>query len=259
MFILLAGMAFQSGVTPVGSRSYTFLTVVVAGVLVVSTVIFVGVLVLEVYKSTRYAQRHRRSVSSAAKPKAPRSGSSDWLKFSTNTSSSLAEASPLSRDPSPLHTVMVGREHTSTVGQLQAPSTDSDRGTIMDRLLRRRRLSISVRTRANSFVKSSSSAASLQVGHSKRWSPALKRTMPWYCQPFPPSQRGAYRPVGMHRLKSVMVLTVTIVEIMYHCSLRYCRHCRYRYHRRQLSRHRKCRIHEPIASIVCFIKFTTRL
>ena len=160
MFILLAGMAFQSGVTPVGSKSYTFLTVIVAAVLVVSTVTFVGVLALEVYKSTRHAQRHRRSITSASQPKRAGNGGSDWEKFTADTAGS--EAPPLSCGSSPLHTVtgMIGREHA--FGQTPASSSKSDRlgGTIIDRLLRRRRSSITVRTRAASFVKSSAPAAS---------------------------------------------------------------------------------------------------
>lgn len=57
LFILLAGMAFQSGVTAEGSGSHTSLTWAVALVLVACVSIFVGMLALEVYRSYRFARR----------------------------------------------------------------------------------------------------------------------------------------------------------------------------------------------------------
>jgi hypothetical protein len=48
MFILLAGMTFQSGVTTPGSSSHTALTVLVALVLVACVTLFLGMLVREV-------------------------------------------------------------------------------------------------------------------------------------------------------------------------------------------------------------------
>jgi hypothetical protein len=57
LFILLAGMAFQSGVTAEGSGSHALLTWVVAVVLVACVSVFVGMLALEVYRSYRFARR----------------------------------------------------------------------------------------------------------------------------------------------------------------------------------------------------------
>jgi hypothetical protein len=56
LFILLAGMAFQSGVTTAGSGSHVALTWAVALVLVTCVCIFMGMLALEVYRSYRFAR-----------------------------------------------------------------------------------------------------------------------------------------------------------------------------------------------------------
>jgi hypothetical protein len=57
MFILLAGMTFQSGVTASGSGAYTALTVLVAVVLVGCVGVFVAMLAREVWNSVRFAKR----------------------------------------------------------------------------------------------------------------------------------------------------------------------------------------------------------
>jgi hypothetical protein len=57
LFILLAGMAFQSGVTAEGSGSHTILTWAVALVLVACITLFLAVLVAEVFRSYRFATR----------------------------------------------------------------------------------------------------------------------------------------------------------------------------------------------------------
>jgi hypothetical protein len=57
LFILLAGMAFQSGVTVPGTGSHTALTWVVALVLVACVALFNAMLAREVYRSLRYARR----------------------------------------------------------------------------------------------------------------------------------------------------------------------------------------------------------
>jgi hypothetical protein len=56
MFILLAGMAFQSGVTASGSGSHTLLTWLVALVLIGCVVVFMAMLALEVFRSWRFAR-----------------------------------------------------------------------------------------------------------------------------------------------------------------------------------------------------------
>jgi hypothetical protein len=62
MFILLAGMTFQSGVTSAGSGTHTALTALVAVVLVGCVTVFVGMLAREVWNSLRFARRrHRRA------------------------------------------------------------------------------------------------------------------------------------------------------------------------------------------------------
>jgi amino acid transporter len=58
MFILLAGMAFQSGVTAEGSGPHAALTWTVALVLVTCVGLFMGMLALEVYRSYRFARRY---------------------------------------------------------------------------------------------------------------------------------------------------------------------------------------------------------
>jgi hypothetical protein len=57
LFILLAGMTFQSGVAEVGTGPHRFLTYVVALVIVGCMVLFFAVLAVEVYKSVRFAAR----------------------------------------------------------------------------------------------------------------------------------------------------------------------------------------------------------
>jgi hypothetical protein len=57
LFILLAGMTFQSGVTTEGSGAHTALTVCVALVLVGCVVLFVAMLAREVLNSVRFARR----------------------------------------------------------------------------------------------------------------------------------------------------------------------------------------------------------
>jgi hypothetical protein len=61
MFILLAGMTFQSGVTSAGSGAHTALTVLVALVLVSCVSVFVAMLGREVWNSVRFARRRRRA------------------------------------------------------------------------------------------------------------------------------------------------------------------------------------------------------
>lgn len=60
LFILLAGMTFESGVTASGSSAHTALTVLVALVLVGCVTVFLGMLGREVWNSVRFARRHRR-------------------------------------------------------------------------------------------------------------------------------------------------------------------------------------------------------
>jgi hypothetical protein len=57
LFIFLAGMAFQSGVTVEGSGSHSALTWAVALVLVTCVCLFMAMLGLEVYRSYRFARR----------------------------------------------------------------------------------------------------------------------------------------------------------------------------------------------------------
>lgn len=57
LFILLAGMAFQSGVTTVGSGPHVVLTWLVAVVLVSCICLFLGVLAVEVWRSIQFAHR----------------------------------------------------------------------------------------------------------------------------------------------------------------------------------------------------------
>jgi hypothetical protein len=57
LFILLAGMTFQSGVAEVGTGPHLFLTYMVAVVIVGCMVLFFTVLSVEVYKSVRFAAR----------------------------------------------------------------------------------------------------------------------------------------------------------------------------------------------------------
>ena len=71
MFILLAGMTFQSGVTESGSGGHTALTVLVALVLVGCVALFVAMLGREVWNSARFARRQRR-IRVAASGKRPR-------------------------------------------------------------------------------------------------------------------------------------------------------------------------------------------
>ncbi len=62
MFILLAGMAFQSGVAAAGSGPHLLLTYAVAAVLVGSVCVFVAMLAVEVWNSVRFARRVHRTV-----------------------------------------------------------------------------------------------------------------------------------------------------------------------------------------------------
>jgi hypothetical protein len=71
LFVLLSGMTFQSGVAVEGSGSYLLLTYVVAVVLVACVAGFVGMLVLEVLRSIRFARdtsasRRRSRIASLA-------------------------------------------------------------------------------------------------------------------------------------------------------------------------------------------------
>jgi hypothetical protein len=66
MFILLAGMAFQSGVTAVGSGPHLLLTYAVAVVLIACVAVFAGMLTLEVWNSLRFARRARKTIRRAA-------------------------------------------------------------------------------------------------------------------------------------------------------------------------------------------------
>ncbi len=61
LFVLLAGMTFQSGVAVAGSGSYVVLTYLVAFVLVACVGVFVGVLGLELWRSFRYTKTLRLS------------------------------------------------------------------------------------------------------------------------------------------------------------------------------------------------------
>jgi hypothetical protein len=70
MFILLAGMTFQSGVTDTGSSGHAALTYLVALVLVSCVGVFAGMLALEVWNSVKFARRRRRmTVLLAATPR----------------------------------------------------------------------------------------------------------------------------------------------------------------------------------------------
>jgi hypothetical protein len=73
MFILLAGMTFQSGVTLEGSGAHTVLTVLVALVLVGCVALFVAMLGHEVWSSVRFASRQRRirAAASGQRPRVP--------------------------------------------------------------------------------------------------------------------------------------------------------------------------------------------
>jgi hypothetical protein len=64
LFILLAGMAFQSGVTVEGSGPHAALTWVVALVLVTCVAIFMVMLAMEVFRSYRFARRVARAAKS---------------------------------------------------------------------------------------------------------------------------------------------------------------------------------------------------
>jgi hypothetical protein len=57
LFILLAGMTFQSRITAVGSRAHYALTYLVAIVLVACVSAFLGVLAQEVWRSLRFAKK----------------------------------------------------------------------------------------------------------------------------------------------------------------------------------------------------------
>ncbi len=70
MFVLLAGMTFQSGVTVSGSGAHTALTVLVAAVLVASVAVFLAMLTREVYNSVRFAIMRARSTRRAANAQA---------------------------------------------------------------------------------------------------------------------------------------------------------------------------------------------
>ena len=65
---MLTGMAFQSGVTAVGSRSHLALTWLVAIVLVACIGLFVGVLVAEVWRSVQFARKMAALKIAAARP-----------------------------------------------------------------------------------------------------------------------------------------------------------------------------------------------
>jgi hypothetical protein len=67
MFILLAGMTFQSGVTTPGSGPHTALTVLVALVLVGSVLLFLAMLAREVWNSIRFARRQQQARAAAIK------------------------------------------------------------------------------------------------------------------------------------------------------------------------------------------------
>ena len=68
LFVLLAGMTFQSGVTAVGGRPYYLLTYVVAIVLVACVSAFVSVLGLEVWRSVRFARKLKHVKQQATAP-----------------------------------------------------------------------------------------------------------------------------------------------------------------------------------------------
>lgn len=61
LFILLAGMAFQGGISVNGSGAHTALTVLVAAVLVIAVVVFVLKLLWELRNSVRFTWRVRRA------------------------------------------------------------------------------------------------------------------------------------------------------------------------------------------------------
>ena len=98
MFILLAGMAFQSGVTPVGGGPYVLLTVAVAGVLVASVATFAGVVLLEVYKSTRFARRQRK-LQAALKLKGVQSSETEDLAVQLVADNSISCADQVKVNP----------------------------------------------------------------------------------------------------------------------------------------------------------------
>jgi hypothetical protein len=62
MFVLLAGMTFQSGVTAAGARSHTALTYLVAMVLMGCVALFCGMLAMEVWCSVQYARRASKTL-----------------------------------------------------------------------------------------------------------------------------------------------------------------------------------------------------
>lgn len=86
MFILLAGMAFQSGVTAEGSGPHAALTWTVALVLVTCVGLFMGMLTLEVYRSYRFARRFKVARSSWSLGSAPRRRSRQVAKPTGTTS-----------------------------------------------------------------------------------------------------------------------------------------------------------------------------
>lgn len=76
LFILLAGMAFQSGVATVGSGPHVVLTWLVAVVLVTCIGLFVGVLSVEVWQSIKFARRVAVVMRKAASTSGPRRATS---------------------------------------------------------------------------------------------------------------------------------------------------------------------------------------
>jgi hypothetical protein len=74
MFILLAGMAFQSGVAEVGTSAYNALAYAVIVVLVVSVTVFVSVFMMEAVWAVRFASRVRRATRKAIAARATRQG-----------------------------------------------------------------------------------------------------------------------------------------------------------------------------------------
>jgi hypothetical protein len=70
LFILLAGMTFQSGVTSSGSGSHTALTALVACVLVGCVTLFLGMLGREVWNSVQFARRQHRARRQSTGPRA---------------------------------------------------------------------------------------------------------------------------------------------------------------------------------------------
>lgn len=66
MFILLGGMVFSSAAFKRGSVAYVILTVLVTAMIVISTSVFVYLLVFEVFRAIRYSSLHRAAAEAEA-------------------------------------------------------------------------------------------------------------------------------------------------------------------------------------------------